>query len=214
MKISVRVKTAKRVVIDKIKETFANFLNTKFKRKNSAIKTRVRKYIYAWVRQQPEMQDILAGKYGSLAPHFGIPEGTHYEVVEKICVAAANAFTIEVVPVNKNLVGGVYLNFIGSTFSDLLSLEEGYVDTEKGEKLHWLDWLLNRGFQTLVIGYHFMVKVDDPNSRSGGGIMVKRGTWRVPPEFAGTIDDNFITRAISMPENEIQLKDIIQEYIS
>lgn len=214
MKISVKVKTTQRVIVNKIKESFANFLNRKFARKNSAIKTRVRRYIYSWVRQQPEMQDILAGKYGTLAPNFGIPEGTHYDVVNKICECAANAFEIEVNPVNKNLVGGIYLNFVGTTFEDLLNLEEGHITTENGEDLHWLDWLLTKGYKSIIFGYHFVMKIDEPASRSGGGIMVEKGTWRVPPEFAGTLEDNFITRAISMPENQIQLKEIVQEYVS
>lgn len=213
MKISIKVKTKQRVIIDKIKESVASFFNKKFARKNSAIKSKVKVLIYNWVKQQPEMQDILNGRYGKLGPQFGIPDGENETIVETIARAASEAFSVEVNSVNKNLVGGVYLNFIPSNFEKFLNIPEGHVYTEKGGDLHWLDWLLMKGYSTVIDGYSFLLKVDAHGSRSKGGIMIERGIWRVPPEFAGTAENNFITRAIISPGNESELKRILEEYL-
>lgn len=213
MRITVRVRTKQRVIIDSIKQFFAAFFNKKFARKNSAIKTKVKILIYRWVKSQPEMQDILDGKYGKLGPQFGIIDGENQSIVETICIAASESFLIEVNSVNKNLVGGVYLNFIPSNFERLLNIPEGHVYTKKGGDLHWLDWLLMKGYSTVIDGYSFLLKLDAPGSRSRGGIMIERGVWRVPPEFAGTAENNFITRAITSPGNELELKQILEEYL-
>lgn len=213
MRITVKVNTKQRVIIDKIKQSIAEFFNKKFARKNSAIKAKVKILIYNWVKQQPEMQDILDGRYGKLGPQFGIPDGENASIVETICKASAEAFSVEVNSVNKNLVGGVYLNFIPSDFERFLNIPEGHVYTEQGGDLHWLDWLLTKGYSTVVTGYSFLLKLDAPGSRSKGGLMIERGVWRVPPEFAGTIENNFITRAITSPGNEKELKRILEEYL-
>lgn len=33
--------------------------------------------------------------------------------------------------------------------------------------------------------------------------MEKGGAWRVPPEFAGTIEDNFVTRAFKNKQDDL-----------
>jgi hypothetical protein len=40
--------------------------------------------------------------------------------------------------------------------------------------------------------------------RSRGGVMDKGGSWRVPPAYSGTADDNFITRAFEGKSKQIQ----------
>jgi capsid portal protein len=40
--------------------------------------------------------------------------------------------------------------------------------------------------------------------RSRGGIMSEGGSWRVPPQYTGTLDDNFVTRALTNREKDIE----------
>ena len=41
--------------------------------------------------------------------------------------------------------------------------------------------------------------------RSRGGVMMANAqSWRVPPQFSGTDENNFITRAFSGREKEVQ----------
>jgi hypothetical protein len=43
--------------------------------------------------------------------------------------------------------------------------------------------------------------------------MVKQGSFRVPPEFSGTKDNNFITRALVGSEQEKEVTDIFIKYL-
>lgn len=62
-------------------------------------------------------------------------------------------------------------------------------------KIDWLEWLLTRGTEIVIAD--FEVKYGNfKNSRSQLALMQEGGAFRVDPEFAGTLEDNFITRTI------------------
>ena len=95
---------------------------------------------------------------------------------------------------------------IKSDYSDVISLPEAYFDSEsnlpgdrKGKitRIPWLEWLLKEGREYVVRKFVFTDKLESDKSR-GGGLMIpkKAGGWRVPIEYAGTVDDNFLTRAL------------------
>ena len=81
----------------------------------------------------------------------------------------------------------------------------------EGGDLHWLRWLLLEGYKVLVVGFHF--RFQPGRGRSQLGYMRKGGFWRVPPEYAGTADDNFVTRALRNPANERQIQSIFERHI-
>tara|TARA_E500000331_G_scaffold324950_1_gene341713 strand:+ start:20984 stop:21637 length:654 start_codon:yes stop_codon:yes gene_type:complete len=84
--------------------------------------------------------------------------------------------------------------------------DKGIQETEKGQQLEWMKWLLTLGDAVIVRDYE--VKAGFPkSSRTGDKIMVKGSGWRVPPEHAGSEGNNFITRAIdeALPEIEKQM---------
>ena len=85
---------------------------------------------------------------------------------------------------------------------NLLSLKKGHVTTAKGADLHWLSWLLERGQGVIVVGYNYTPDTA-PRGRSGGGTMGRGTAWRVPPQYAGTVNDNFVTRAFDGREKDI-----------
>lgn len=94
---------------------------------------------------------------------------------------------------------------IKADFSDVLNITGATYETDKGELIPWLEWLLKKG-DTLLVPKFTVVRgnFDYPPSRTHHGIMVKTNSegWRVPTEFSGTIDENFITRAIDGAEQE------------
>jgi len=106
---------------------------------------------------------------------------------------------VKIQPIKKTLKGTLEINFQRDDFINLLSLQSGHVLTEKGTDLHWLDWLLIKGDTTIITGYTY---IPGPLGRSGGGEMNIGGLWRVPPEFSGTITNNFITRSFKGTEKE------------
>ena len=91
--------------------------------------------------------------------------------------------------------GGVSLYIQPRTYSNLLSLSSAYQVIEDGGSLPWLSWLLLEGDQILIANYG--VKYKAGTGRSGRATMQKNATpFRVDPEYSGTIDNNFITKAL------------------
>lgn len=62
-------------------------------------------------------------------------------------------------------------------------------------KIDWLEWLLTRGTEIVIAGFEVKYGRLD-NSRSQLALMIEGDSFRVDPEFAGTIEDNFVTRTI------------------
>lgn len=187
-------------------------LNKLLFRKRGAIVRDIRALIPVWVRSQPEMVELAnRSGIGSLAAQFGLVYGTGPEAVDAIVNAITDSVALDITKVDKKtLRGGIKVRFMTATFAELLGIKEGFVRTEEGEDLHWLKWLLLDGFKAVVTGYHFQFK---RAGRSGGGYMRKGGTWRVPPQFAGTEKDNFVTRALTGKKQEQDIAEVFKRHI-
>jgi hypothetical protein len=190
----------------------SKYLNSLLFRKRGAIIRDIRALVPNWIRSQPEMQELLYNNgIGSLGAELGLEYGTGPDAVNAIVEAMVNSIAIDITKVDaKNLRGGIKLKFMPATFSDLLAIPEGHVITEKGQDLHWLKWLLLEGFSVVVVGYNFNFR---RAGRSKGGYMREGGVWRVPPQYAGTVDNNFITRALNGSQNEEQISQIFKRHI-
>lgn len=96
-------------------------------------------------------------------------------------------------------------SMIRADFSDVLYADfAAVVDTLRGYTLPWLEWLLLEGNKTIVRNYEVIL---GPNrsSRTGYALMKPSNrSWKVPSEFSGTINNNWITRAIDAAESNIQ----------
>jgi hypothetical protein len=154
------------------------------------------------IKNQPEYISLLSGK---LKYEFGLPDADSR--VSAILSAISNSIQINTSQPTYNssgVKGGFVINMVKSDFSDIVNLPEAVFQTEKGSYLQWLKWLLLEGDNSIVFGYTFLLG-QNPYSRTGQGIMKSdmSGVWRVPPEFAGTLDNNWITRAITATEPEI-----------
>lgn len=150
---------------------------------------------------EPEYSSLLGG---TLKGEFGIPnpESRLLEIIETI--KNGGSVKIQEPKISgKSIKGSIKIEMIKRDFSDLLSLGGASLTTEKGTVLNWLQWLLLEGDSVIISDYQF-VAGNSPSSRTGLGIMKGSGVWRVPPEFAGNIRNNWITRAIdkSIPQIE------------
>ena len=180
-------------------------LNAHLNKRKDRILQKLKSRVPYWITSQKEMISIQkAGQAYSLNSLFGIPQGT--SPVDAIAKAVANATYVKFTKIDNNFVGGLSFNFQPDSLVQVLSLPEGHVLTEGGSDLHWLDWLLTQGDSVVIAGYSYL---PDRDGRSGVGEMVAGGSFRVPPEFSGTISDNFITRAFS--EREYEVTKILKE---
>lgn len=100
---------------------------------------------------------------------------------------------------NGQIKSKISANMIRADYSDVLGTDYAKMnDTQRGYSLPWLQWLLLDGNQ-ILISESIIVLGPNPNSRTGFAIMrpSQTGSWRVPSEFSGTSQDNWLTRTIT-----------------
>ena len=109
------------------------------------------------------------------------------------------------------------VRFIDTDFVGILNMPEAsYISvSERGvSKVKWAEWLILEGYSVVVrdfyIDYNLTIE-ESRRSRSGLALMRpdKRQNYRVPMGFAGTKDNNFITRAFE--KSEVVIADKISE---
>jgi len=151
----------------------------------------------------PEMAELQGGK---LAGELGLWPSLQTLAPEMIAEAVAETVflkPVKVVVVGSQLKGGMLLQIQPSDFGNVLGLDVASYKyfrrtKRRSEKIPWLRWLLTAGSSPVLLRYHLEA---GQVSRSGKGVIMKRpGTWSVPSDSAGTIEDNFITRALDDAE--------------
>jgi hypothetical protein len=91
-------------------------------------------------------------------------------------------------------------------------LPEATYVTAKGTPIPWLDWLILQGDRIIVLGYDVdfdLTPAERARSRTGMALMERGSGWRVPPEFSGTAESNFLTRAFDGPAVEEMVAEIV-----
>lgn len=152
----------------------------------------------------PEYSSIIGGK---LKYEFGIPN-PQQKLVGLLDIWTKNiniTYTPPIVSGGGQISSRISASMIKIDFSDVLYTEYAEVyDNQKGYTLPWLKWLLLEGSKVLVKDYQ-VIFGPSRRSRSGFALMRKSNieSWRVPVEFAGSQNDNWITRAIDKSEPDI-----------
>jgi len=210
MTISLRLVDTNNQINKNINTALANRFNLIITQRSSTIADRVRQLIPGWIKSQPEMLSLLSPNPLSLIGQFGIYQDTN-AIVNSIANSIAQSTTIRTRQYTNNLRGGgLELNVQPIDFSNLLSLQEGHTIYEDGD-LHWLNWLLTRGDQIIIVGYEYNPQTGLGRSKLGN--MIQGTSFRIPPQFSGTPDNNFITRALSGPTQEKQITQIFQDLL-
>ena len=134
---------------------------------------------------------------GRLRAEFGLPEDVEDRLKDilEIWLRAIKIDYKQTVIRHDRLTGGITLTLLDTTWNDVLSSQASVIFTKVGQALPWLEWLLVMGDKVIIKDYKVITKMT-PASRSGMAIMTKTytGRWRVPPEFSGSINNNFVTK--------------------
>lgn len=150
---------------------------------------------------QPEVTS-LDGR--QLAGEFGLSDGG--QRIENIIDYWVNNIIVSkkrATASGSQLDASFTIKMIRSDYEDVLASNEATVTTTKGQELPWLEWLLKFGDRAIVREYDVRFGINK-RSRSGVAFMVRsKRSWGVPPQFAGTADNNFVTRALDSIEDEI-----------
>jgi len=192
-----------------IKSAMAEYINDILQKNQNGIANDIKKFIPSWIKLQPEIQSLLSNDPSSLVGIFGITKSPS-AIVDSIVNSVLGSISFKFIKFSDNLKGGFTINIQPTTFSNLLQLPDGYTNYVGGS-LHWMDWLLLRGDEIIVANYQYNPKTG--LGRSNLGNMISGGFFRVPPQFSGTLENNFITRALTGQSQIDQINKIFISYL-
>lgn len=201
-RFNIRLLESESAISRSIMVALRDHLSIAFSRLPTTIARPIKDAITQALKSEPEYASLKSGK---LRYEMGIENTSN---VDTIIESLVNTLDIQYRPIThslKSLSGGFSLTMMKSDdLGGVVNTQEAYVnDAQRGYSLPWLTWLLLRGNEVLVYDYEVRLG-SNPRSRSGNAIMVSsKKNWRVPPEFVGSQDDNWTTRAISAAESSI-----------
>ncbi len=201
LKFTIELLESDAVIIRKILQGLATEFNTRVQQKLPTILSKLRIQTVIFLKQTDTYRSLVNG---DLAAHFGLPIATRQAMVDAIVQKIADNIEGELTLVRVragNYTGGLELRILVKDFSDILTMAEAFVTTEKGQSLPWLEWLLIKGNKFIISEHEIHLR--GGAGRSGGAIMVKNNAsaWRVPSQYSGVMTDNWLTRAFTMGQS-------------
>lgn len=179
---------------ERLLDALARKLSDAFARAAGGAAARVGAIAAAAIQASPEYASLLTGE---LRGQLGAVDAA--AVLRRVCENVAGGVRVTSLGVRRQgdgLSGGVRVALVKGDYSEVLGAEGATFTSEGGFEIPWLRWLTLEGDAVLVADHHFEAG-HRGRSRTGLGLMVKPGSWRVPPQFAGTAEDNWVLRALS-----------------
>ena len=203
MKISLKLLDTNSEINTKILLAIQDYLQPAFNKTQQSVQKLLPEIAKQALMSEPEYNSLLAGQ---LRAELGVPDAS--ERIESLFDYWSANMVIVTKPITikaSRLHGGFNLNLIKSDFSDIIDLPLGIVtDNISGSVIPWLKWLLLDGSKILIRNYQVQMG-SNSRSRTGQAIMISsdKQNWRVPAQFAGTINNNWITRAINRLDDTV-----------
>tara|TARA_R100001244_G_scaffold22137_1_gene23322 strand:+ start:416 stop:1075 length:660 start_codon:yes stop_codon:yes gene_type:complete len=179
-------------------------LNKAFVGVSAPISEDLKKEARDWLNNEQVIRDLRGS--GSLNAEVGLPKGQGTSAADSIVEAVIESLDVKFKKFDTNLSGGLSIGIQPEDFQNILGIGQATIVTEKGQQLDWLQWLLEAGNRIIIRDYEIKYGSYGPRSRSGqGAIMVKTGAkgWKMPSQYSGTAENNFITRAFEGREDDI-----------
>ncbi len=158
------------------------------------LKLQLGEIIERQIKDTPEYDSLLGGELSAI---FGLENPA--PILASIIETVKNSMTVEIRPATYSSAGitaGITVNILIADFSDVLNVSGVSYDSEGGF-VDWLRWLLMAGDSVVIVDYDVVFGSAFVGSRSDFAIMEKNigKGFRVPPEFSGTVSNNWLTRA-------------------
>lgn len=176
----------------------------------------IKPLVYDAVHDCHEMQALRSS---DLRAAMGLNPPQARDVSKQIAESVSSSLIVEsgkVTPKNLSTMISIYVQPAG--LDNVLSVggsTVNYTSTEgKQVTIPWLDWLLTEGDRILVSG--FSLELGQGLGRSWAGRMVENpiGSWRIEPQYAGTLTDNFVTRALAEKKLESAISKEIMKSVN
>ena len=208
--IIVRLLENDKIIMRKILKGMASKANERLLVTLRKSRLQIVDYIESVILNTPEMKEL---QNGVLQAEFGLTPGKTAAAVEDIAKRVGQSVTFKMERVvadsTSGLKGGITILIQPVDFSNVIATPQAIVRTEKGKQLDWLKWLLFKGDAIFIDSYEFKAKSGTGRSRMGTMTEVSGGVWRVPPQYAGTPDSNFITKALQSDKTANNISKIL-----
>jgi hypothetical protein len=192
---TIKVTDTDSIILKNINNLWIQVLQRKFPAIALKCENKLKQLIEIGIKSSSEYQSITTG---DLRGQLGLPNAE--EALNNIINSLVNDITVEtkISASLSNLRANLIIRAINMDWSQVLSLATSRYTTDKGRLIPWLEWMIFLG--DIIIVKDFEVSEDikpGEKSRTGDAVMVKSGSgWRIPPDYSGTVYDNFITRAV------------------
>lgn len=182
-----------KVINLKINKALADELNSRFKKQKEKLLNAVKGIVYNAIRSCPEIDSLSTGE---LKLDFGLTVDPSLAIIEAI----VSSVRVVVTPFSANggtiSKGGISILIQPNDYQNLLGLSISQQPIEIGGSLPWLQWLLLEG-DSIIIADFGVEYSNEAKGRAGAARMSRSyKPFRVNPNFSGTRDNNFITRAL------------------
>ena len=210
LQVDIKLKESKRALTTRFKkEVIVKYLNRTFKKAAPGIEKQFKTLTEGAIRESPEYKSLLGGGSPSLKEHFGLADAE--QRINAVIKEWSNNTFIKIEPFSilGNIVkGGLKLGIVREDLSEVLGLSASTLSIiiktgeQRGQSfdIEWLKWLMSEGDKQIVTSHH--ISFASGRGRAGDFIMRQKGTWGVPPEFAGSKGNNFVTRSVSGLESK------------
>lgn len=186
-------------ILDALLPQINNYMNDSI----AKIKNPIKEIVGNAIRNSPEYDAIARGQ---LSYELGIPDPfTRMDGLISIWLNNVQFNYNKPIIANNKIKASFSVNMIKVDFSDVLFSDFAKVDDfRRGYSLPWLEWLLLEGNKIIVPKYEVLFGANRA-SRTGFALM-KESTrsWRIPSTYAGTINNNWITRALDSASSDIK----------
>jgi hypothetical protein len=201
-----KVQTSDAGIRKAVTSSMARMLNRRWTY-NQGLHTAIKNDVSTLISEALKSTDTyrsLVSSDGTLRKEFGLQYKESQ--VDPIIEAAANSVLITFSPFRSTaggavMSGNITLNVFEINFeNELAQAPTATFVSEHDKVVPWVKWLLTQGDRIAVRGY--VTKVYPQRSRTRSLIMVEprqsggEKNYRVPPEYSGSIGDNFITKTL------------------
>lgn len=157
------------------------------------LKPKLQEAVRAALLGCPEYPSLTSGR---LRHELGVVDAA--SVIESVITAVSNSATVRSLGARVGpggIEGGLTVELLKADYAEVLAVPGARFTSENGHPVPWLEWLTLGGAGVLVSEYSYAA-IPAPNSRTGLGVMVQGGSWRLQGAAPGTSSDNWLTRAL------------------
>lgn len=198
-----RLKTNSRSMNKLIREAIVSELRQVFKNAEAPIRNRIAPIFARAVLNTNIVQELLSK--GPLRGHLGVEDsndvsGVILELIQQVIVQSTVVRNI-----GGQIQGKLFVGMVYADYQDLINHPDASFISEGDFKIPWLAWLVDSsGQEAFTIEYG--IKMGEGLGRTGQAIMIKNypnAPWTLPVQYLGQPENNFITQALDMIEEQI-----------